>query len=317
VDQKIIQSLNGTARPEEDAEVMRWRAESMENESRYQEFAGIWGATSPPEEMNGIRVPDAARIIAIANRRTGRARAAEAFGGTLVRAAAMAGIFLGGIAAGRLFLAGPDPLAALEISTGPNELTSARLSDGSTVRLAPNSSLRMEQDGSGRQVRLDGRAFFSVVEDPLAPFVVRTEAGDATVLGTRFQIDATPDNLHVLVVEGRVRMATGSGSVEIGVGQSGRASRGNAPVLEDVGQIQPALAWMAGVLVFNGTPVRQVAAEIEQRYGVRFQIPDGPVGDRSVSATFTTEDLPTVVSIVCRVVDLQCTLEGSEVTVVD
>ncbi len=317
MDQQIIRLLNGTAQPEEVAAVLRWRAESAENEERYHEFTSVWAATERSGGGDGARVPDAGRIISIAARRGMEPPARIPVGGGLVRAAALAAVFLGGAVVGRMLWSGPEQLAAIELSTGPNELSSARLNDGTMVRLAPNSTLRVESDGPDRRVWLEGRAFFSVTENPSAPFIVRTEAGDARVLGTRFQMDATPDDLHVLVVEGRVRMETGSGAVEIGMGQSGRATRGAAPVVEEAAGLQPALAWMAGVLVFNNTPVRQAAEEIEDRYGVSFSIPDGPIGDRTVSATFTTEDFPTVLSIVCRVVDIRCTLEGSEVMVAE
>src|SRR5690606_25473296 len=129
VDQQIMRLLSGTARPEEIAGVLRWRAESIENEVRYQELTDVWSATEPASRDTATRVPDVARIIAIASRRANAAAGAAPAGSTLARAAAVVALMVGGMAVGRVLWSSPESLAAVEISTGPNELSNMRLTD--------------------------------------------------------------------------------------------------------------------------------------------------------------------------------------------
>lgn len=304
------------AGPEEIEAVRRWRSESPENERWYQGLATVWEATERSSTPDP-RPPRAERVIALAERSRivggSVARGAE-LRPSFVRAAIVGALVAAGVLIGR-FSPRAEAVAAVEISTGPNELTNVRLPDGSLVRLAPNSTLRVDRAAGGRRIRLEGRAFFAVVEDRSVPFVVQAGIGEVVVLGTWFQVDASPDELGVLVIDGRVKLETAAGEVEIDQGQRSRAVSGEAPYVEDLPDLRPELAWMEGLLVFHDTPFDQAVTAIEDRYGVTFRLGNESLGDRTLSASFTTEDLETVLSIVCRVIDVTCTLEGSVVTI--
>jgi ferric-dicitrate binding protein FerR (iron transport regulator) len=173
----------------------------------------------------------------------------------------------------------------------------------------------VDRAAGGRRIALEGRAFFAVAEDRSVPFVVHAGIGEIVVLGTWFQVDARPDELGVLVIDGRVKLETAAGEVEIDPGQRSRAVLGAAPYVEELIELRPELAWMEGLLVFHDTPFDQAVTAIEDRYGVTFQLENESVGERTISASFTTEGLETVLSVVCRVIDVSCSLEGSVVRV--
>jgi hypothetical protein len=98
-------------------------------------------------------------------------------------------------------------------------------------------------DGTTRVQQRAGDVFYRV--DKGGPFVVSTAAGDVTVLGTCFRVEALPmdkrlamaaglgamaaTTLLVTVYEGRVLLANEHGRAQIGAGERGTASGAGAP----------------------------------------------------------------------------------------
>ena len=65
--------------------------------------------------------------------------------------------------------------------------------------------------GGKREVILSGEAYFDVVKDKSAPFIVRTESGNIEVLGTEFNIKCYSDEtaLVTTLVNGKVKFDDG------------------------------------------------------------------------------------------------------------
>jgi transmembrane sensor len=193
-----------------------------------------------------------------------------------------------------------------DVATGAAEMTTVQLGDGSVVRLAPASRLRVTTSDSAREVTLEGRAFFVVAKMPERPFVVHTAAGNARVLGTRFELATQERDLKLVVVEGRVALTSGTTQVEVGAGeQSGVRDRQTlAPTA--VPNANRMEQWVGKFLVFQSTPVRDAAREVERMYGVRVVVADSVIGRRTVTATFTDQTATQVLDVICSVVNAQC-----------
>ena len=90
------------------------------------------------------------------------------------------------------------------------------LPDSSEVWLNPNGRLSYpEKFKGGREIRLDGEAFFNVTENENDPFTVSAGTLNVTVHGTRFMVVAPVD-------KNRATVTLHSGSVEVDAGQSQR-----------------------------------------------------------------------------------------------
>jgi transmembrane sensor len=202
-------------------------------------------------------------------------------------------------------------LRASEFVTEHAEMVTASLDDGSVVRLAPQSRLRVTPVASRREVWLDGEAFFAVAKDSSRPFAVRTRAGNVEVLGTRFDLRVVGDELRLVVTEGKVALTSGTHRRLVVAGQVAHVRNGGAPVVESAAKIDSLLSWTDGFIVFQNTPLRQVARELERRYGVRVLLPDSTIASRTVTAWFTNQDFRQVVFAICRAVDAHCTLRDS------
>jgi transmembrane sensor len=209
-------------------------------------------------------------------------------------------------------VAAVDGFSASEFVTKEAEMVTASLDDGSVVRLAPASRLRVTPVAHRREVWLDGEAFFAVARDSARPFAVRTRAGSVEVLGTRFDLQVLGDELRLVVTEGKVALVSGAHRRVVLAGQIARVRDGGPPEVEGVGdEVDSLLAWTQGFIVFQNTPLHQVAREIERRYDVRVLLPDSTMASRTVTAWFTNQDFTQVLSAICRAVDAHCTLHNN------
>ena len=95
--------------------------------------------------------------------------------------------------------------------TGYGEMKTIVLPDSSVVILNSNSSLRIPEqwsDAEGRQVWLEGEAYFQVQKQPatVRKFVVHTRQVDVEVLGTKFNVNTRRQQAVVSLEEGKVRL---------------------------------------------------------------------------------------------------------------
>ena len=199
-----------------------------------------------------------------------------------------------------------------EFITGPGETAMVRLGDGSVIRLGPGSRLR-NVDGSARAVVLEGEAFFSIAGNPAQPFRVTTPAGTARVLGTRFHLTAQLDELRVVVVEGTVALGTAAEEVQVGAGQAASLVEGRPGLVLAAPPIEEAAPWLEGFIIFQDTPVALAIREIEQRYGAQVEAEDPVLLGRTLTMWFTSTSLDEVMTVICNVIDAQCSIGDGRV----
>jgi transmembrane sensor len=192
-------------------------------------------------------------------------------------------------------------------ATGPEETRTVALADGSIARLAPGSVLEV-RGATQRDTYLTGRAFFAIASDSSSPFVVRTDAGEAEVLGTRFEMIAAGDSLRLVVVEGSVALLAAGSRVDVKKNEVSRVGDGSAPTEPQIRDVWQLLDWPDGLLVFHATPFTEVVREVEGRFGVPFVIEDSLIASRSVTAWFDNETFEEVTETICQVVGAVCTL---------
>jgi transmembrane sensor len=309
MEETVVRYLQGLASKSELRAMHYWRAASPENEERFTETVRVWELTASASPVRGKRQVTALGVIREADRRSRLSRA-------WVPAGAAAAVLLVGLGLGYLMArpgSGVEPLGAAEFSTAAWEMATVRLGDGTIVRLAPQSRLKVSA-GPQREVNLEGEAFFAVAKRPGSPFTVRTRHGDALVLGTRFDVRVQKDDVRIVVVEGRVALSSGGGEVEIAKGQMAVADAGGKATVSTVDRPDVLLEWLRHSLVFQATPLEQVAGEISRRYDVEVDL-DSTLARRTVTAWFTSQSLEEVVTIVCRVAGANCSTRDGKVVI--
>lgn len=199
----------------------------------------------------------------------------------------------------------------VEYQTSSNPAgTSSRLTlaDGSVIWLSANSSLRYPADFSqlsdGREVFLEGEAFFDVVSDPEKPFIVHSENLRTTVLGTSFNIRAFEEEQDI-----KITVTTGKVAVEESrpVTESDQADRVDFALLEtdqqlvfnritrqaDTHRVNSELytSWKNGELTFENQTFAEIAVRLESWYGVKIHFADRDMEESRFRINFTNRSL--------------------------
>jgi transmembrane sensor len=215
------------------------------------------------------------------------------------------------------FAGGGDRVASVvpenEIITGDGEMATIAMQDGSSIRLGPRSRLRLREDGEARMAWLEGRAFFGIAPNSSRPFIVRTQHGEATVLGTRFEVRNEDVEFRVLVVEGSVQVSSGGEDARLEAGEMSRARSGEAPGVWAVEDVYAELGWMGNALVFQSTPLPSAIREIELRYGVTVLLLTPSLAELSITATLTDLQVHDVAMIVCEIIGAQCFIDADTI----
>jgi transmembrane sensor len=180
-------------------------------------------------------------------------------------------------------------------ATGIGEQRTIQLADGSTVELNARSKLRVHLTEHQRDVTLlDGQALFRVAKDKHRPFVVH--AGDTQVraVGTEFDVYKKPISTVVTVVEGRVEAFDPSDGnaatpVVLSAGEQLTVAPHTAPKPMPT---DPAVAtaWVQKRLMFEETPLGEVAEEFN-RYNRRpLTIDDRDLRRVKISGVYSSTD---------------------------
>jgi transmembrane sensor len=180
-------------------------------------------------------------------------------------------------------------------STGIGEQRTIQLADGSTVEVNARSRVRVHLTDQQRDVTLlEGQALFRVAKDSKRPFVVR--AGDAEVraVGTEFDVYRKQTATVVTVVEGRVEtydQSGGSGATAIVLSAGEQLTvlphTVTKPTRTDT---VAATAWVQKRLMFEETPLRDVAEEFN-RYNRRpLTIDDRELQQVKISGVYSSTD---------------------------
>lgn len=110
------------------------------------------------------------------------------------------------------------------------------LPDGSVAYLNYNSSIVYNSDLRARNVEVEGEVFFDVRESDI-PFIVITDHGEVTVLGTAFNVKSDKEQMEVEVEEGVVELKTTSDIQKIDRGERGKWKKGSKVIKKSKGEL--------------------------------------------------------------------------------
>ncbi|MGQ7869722.1 FecR family protein [Sunxiuqinia sp. sy24] len=188
-----------------------------------------------------------------------------------------------------------------EIHSPAGARTQFQLPDGTSGWLNSGSSIQYPIKFSNRHVKISGEAFFDVVKQNKEKFVVETPYLNITVLGTKFNVAAYPNDqfAEVVLEEGKVNVD----------GKTSKFSESLSPderfVFETdlkVGKIthvdaQSHSAWKEGKLVFHDQPLAEVLKKMERWYNVQFVMKDEQLKNYIYKGTFINETLDEVLKL--------------------
>lgn len=262
--------------------------------------AAVWDRYVAPHLPTGQEIP--VRPLAVFRQRLGWL--------TWPMAAATAGLLL--YAGYRQFI--PEltaPQVAATTTVGSRAMLT--LPDGSRVWLNADSKLEYPKTFAGplREVRLTGEAFFDVTHNPKQPFVIRLATASIRVLGTSFNVRAYPGDgtVKTTVVTGRVafiankpvsgQRAAAADTLFILPNHHVTQAVQTGAVAEEPVVAANETAWKDNRLVFEQTPLREVAQTLERWYGLPVYL-EGGIDNCPLTATFSGQSLGDVLDLISR-----------------
>lgn len=321
MDELIFLSIKGRTTPEQEEAIRAWRRESARNDAYFQQLVLLLEeAEAVMEEVVTPPRPPLTQILGRrdetdrSRRRSVRGRSPWVWGGfATAAAAAMLALVL--VASPEREPPSTFSLQAGEFVTGVDETATTVLRDGTVVRLAPGSRLLIPGRTGVREVVLEGRAYFAVTELPGHPFRVLTRAGEAVVLGTRFEVRVQNEELRLIVLEGRVALDAGGRQVEVGAGEMSMVAGGTATTPVKVENLEPLMEWLKEFIVFQNTPLVEAARELERVYGVPVVVTDSLLGQETITGWYGGRTFEEILMIVCGVLQARCSIGNGAATI--
>lgn len=177
------------------------------------------------------------------------------------------------------------------------ETKTISLPDGTKVILNHFSSLSYPEKFSKntRSVELSGEGYFEVAKNPEKPFTVTTEEIKVRVLGTHFNINAYSNNPDVTttLLEGKVEVTDKNNTDKITLKPNETAIYDKVTttlVQQKDKNPQNEIAWCDGNILFDNVPLKEIARELSNRFGVDIQVADSNLQDFRLTARFTDKE---------------------------
>jgi ferric-dicitrate binding protein FerR (iron transport regulator) len=171
------------------------------------------------------------------------------------------------------------------------------LPDGTRGWLNSGSSLEYQLPFSNnRQVAIRGEAWFDVAQDASHPFEISAGNSKVKVLGTKFNLNAYPEENYVEVVleEGKVEFAVPEHSCITELKPNERLIYSRDSVRIMMTEPSKYSAWVEGKLMFRGDPMPEVARRIARWYNVEVELADRDLENDVIRGTFQDDSIEDV-----------------------
>ena len=209
-----------------------------------------------------------------------------------------------------------DSLTTETLVTQTTDFRTLKLPDGSTITLNAGSQIKYKKDFNTdhRLLTMTGEAYFDV-QNGNTPFVIQTNQGQVTVLGTSFNVRSREDGFEVGVNEGIVKVSNDSKSVILHKGQMIEVdSKFDEKNLQNISYTNYP-DWMHEKLVCDKTPLSVVCSEIERTFGISFKFANPSLSDITVTGVIDAQDLNTVLSTISLLTQHEFKFDGDTCTI--
>jgi ferric-dicitrate binding protein FerR (iron transport regulator) len=192
-------------------------------------------------------------------------------------------------------------IETFQTQANPNSYT---LPDGTEIKLSTYSQVNVNFKGKSRKVELlNGEVYFNVKHNK-TPFVVHTQSGDITVLGTVFNVKNRPNiPFQVVLLQGLINFETPSNVFELQQGQMIQNTSTGFKLLEAT----PVL-WVDGKLEFKNKPLHEIISELNAYYKVKFKVPESLLNE-SITLTIDQLDVLKTVDLLSKVLNVKVEVE--------
>ena len=286
----------------------RWLAESSENLVAYWRLEAAWNRAQRLGAARGS-----------VNASLEKLRARDWFAFLRVPAAAALAVLVGLGAMAYLRGAAWHPPIMQSFATGIGGHKILKLADGTKIELTTSTAVRLAI-GVKREIWLDrGEAYFQVAHDPAHPFILNVRGQRIVDIGTKFLVRDS-GQVNVMVADGEIRIESNAAKpqhapVLVKANEAAVAELDSVAVVKKTpAEIEAALAWRDGSLVFDNTPLRDVAEEFNRYSTTKLVLADERTASITVGGAFPTSGVESFVRVAEHVLKLHAKRQGNTVS---
>lgn len=195
----------------------------------------------------------------------------------------------------------PEKLAYNTLKVPYGKHFKLQLSDSTIAYLNAGSSLKYPVKflkGKDRTVFLTGEAFLEVAEDAEHPFIINADDLHIKVFGTKFNVNAYPEDKvkEVVLVEGSVGLYIGgetadaSGATVLTPGTRGSYDNTEKDITTEPVITSIYTSWVQGELVFRNMTFENILKKLERQYDVTIINENSKLSSVEFNASF--DDMP-------------------------
>ncbi|MDR1116484.1 MAG: DUF4974 domain-containing protein [Tannerella sp.] len=209
------------------------------------------------------------------------------------------------------------PVEQIELTSANGLVIKTVLPDGSEVWLNSGSKLSYPQRFAGngsRNVSLSGEAYFKVKADEANPFEVTTNDGlKVCAYGTEFNVYAYDEErtIETTLVTGSVEVASPPAkgkpdTVALSKGQQAIFNRDSGSLAKVDVNLAVKTSWKDGKTIFRRADMTEVIRRLSRQFNVDIRLEGKELYDYEYSASFTTETLDEILSLLEKSAPIKC-----------
>lgn len=203
------------------------------------------------------------------------------------------------------------------------ELINIDLPDGSLVTLNANSTLTFHDhwdDEDPREVWLQGEAYFEVTHKASEQqFIVHTDEVNIEVLGTEFGVNTRRQKTQVVLNSGQVKLNSDKNQEVKGLvmvpGELIEVSDAENAFTRKVVNPEVYTAWRNNLLIFEETPIREIAKILEDNYGYEVMIENKDIEEKRFNGTIQADKLDILLTAIAETHQLNITQDNNKLII--
>lgn len=256
--------------------------------------------------------------LVLATQRTGPVPVAANIG---VVERAIGALNQGGTGVVRVLDQGMAVAEGATLRTAAHARAGLRLRNGASLRLAPDTELRVES--AQRFTLAHGRVYLDTAEAPASvEFEIETAAGVVRDIGTRFEVASDDAQVQIRVRDGLVELQTAAGTLTARRGEALRAAAGAPVSRETFSPVDPYWAWtleLAPAFETDGARIVDLVDWVARETGREAHYADAQARNAAaitrISGTIAGRTPEQTLSTALAASRLQATLEPERVTI--
>ncbi|MDP3437658.1 MAG: FecR domain-containing protein [Bacteroidales bacterium] len=208
-----------------------------------------------------------------------------------------------------------------ELSIPKGRSYSVVLSDGSRVWLNAQSKIKypVRFSKNERRVYISGEAYFEVVKDDKIPFLVETSDYSVKVLGTKFNVNAYPDERvgATTLVTGSISIPSSEGGDRLILpGEQFKFNKESKSISIEMVNTDLYTSWIDNVLIMDQMPLEEIFKILNRRYEINIFFDDESIKKETFSGAIPLNDyLNIILNQISKVSNVDFQMEGSVVIV--